>query len=64
MFFVRFLMVFMLFLSLTRIALEAIRLTMCLINERHFETSAVGTVVTMASIAYVLSLIVEGLPAL
>ena len=62
MFFVRLILLFILFLSIIRVAYDGVRLSVCLIAEKHFNTTPLSSTVTAASVSYIIALSICGLP--
>lgn len=62
MFFIRFILLFLLFVSVIRIVYECGRLIMCIIAERHFETNTWSSIMTTVAAAYIMTIITCGFP--
>lgn len=63
MFFVRFIFVFILCLSIVRLTAEATRLSLCLLANKKFATTRVGNLLTALSVSYIITILSCGIPS-
>ena len=62
MFFVKFIFVFLLFLSVIRLSIEMTRLMICLLANKKFVTTKIGNLLTTLATTYIVTVLTCGIP--